>query len=282
MIMVKTIIHFLRTVSPWVFALAFLLCLLGAGFGSAYLLSKIERPRPFAKSHASLPEAAFLVSGQDPATSLEEGLSFLYFEDNDGKRIAQSIVQSFIQKALGDTISMESLRESFSNAPFLFLLRENEEGKLAWLFSSTVMNPSVLSQNLHHSFLADFPAVSIRTRTVPSGKIVEDVIFDDTALISTEERSYGYTIRRSTHVESGASFLTAEKNGEILLSNDRRFLMEILLADDLPQKSMFFAKPATVGWFAEVFPDSDLLRHAQRMLAQKEEVLSLSSFVCIP
>lgn len=281
MIMVNTLLRFLRTVSPWVFALVLLFVLLGGGLMGAYLLSKVERPRLIIKSTDSLPEASFIVSGQDPFTTLDAGFSLLYFNDDD-RRIAQSIVQSFLRKALGGKIPAESLRESFAGAPFLFLIREREEGKLAWLFSAQSDVPEDFANNLHHSFLSQFPAVGIRTRTVPSGKTVEDVVYDENALVSTDERWHGYLIRRSTHAESGMSFLTAEQNGDIFLSNDRSLLMEILLGDGIPQKSIFLANSAIVGRFAEIFPDADLLRHAQGMLARKEEALSLSSFVCIP
>lgn len=281
MTMVKSILRFLRTVSPWVFALVLLLVILGGGLAGAYLLSTVERPRLIIKSTDSLPEASFIVSGVDPFTTLDTGFSFLYFNDDD-RRIAESIVQSFLKKALGEKIPVESLRESFAGAPFLFLIREREEGKLAWFFSGQPDVSENLAENLHDSFLSQFPAASIRTRTVPSGKTVEDVIFDQDAFISAEERWHGYLIRRSTHVESAESFLTAEKNGEILLSNDRSVLMEVLLSERNSQKSIFSANSAIVGRFADVFPDADLLRHAQGVLARKEGALSLSSFACIP
>ncbi len=279
--MVNTLLRFLRTVSPWVFALTLFLVFIGGGLMGTYLLSKVERPRLVVQGPDSVPEASFVVSGMDPFATLDTGFSLLYFNDDD-RRIAQSIVQSFLKAALGEKIPMASLREIFANAPFLFLIREREEGKLAWLFSARLSVPGDFAENLHDSFLSQFPAASIRTRTVPSGKTVEDVIFDEDALISTEERWHGYIIRRSTHAESGRSFLTAEKSGEILLSNDRSVLIEILLAGGIPQRSIFSANPAIIGRFAEVFPDSDLLRHVQGMLAHKEEALSLSSFVCIP
>ena len=280
MIMVNTLLRFLRTVSPWVFALLLLLVLLGGGLMGAYLLSKVERSRIVQRTD-SFPEASFIVSGQDPSVALDTGLSFLYLAADD-RRIAQSIVRSLLKAALGEKMPMESLRESFAGAPFLFLIRERGEGKLAWLFSAGLDVHEDLAENLHDSFHSQFPAASIRTRTVPSGKTVEDVIFDGEALVSTEESWHGYRIRRSTHAESGMSFLTAEKNGEILLSNDRSVLIEILLAGGIPQKSIISANPAIIGRFAEVFPDSDLLRHVQGMIVHKEEALSLSSFVCIP
>lgn len=276
------IFRFLRASSPWVFALALLLCILGGGFAGALLLSTIERPRAEVTNADALPDASFLVSGQDPASDLDDALSFLYYKDDDALRISQSIIQSILERAIGAALSVATLRTTFSHAPYLFLLRErDDEGKIAWLFSARLDVPPDLSRNLHDSFLSRFPSAVIRTRVVPSGKKVEDVVFDESVLISLEERSYGYAIRRSTHVESGASFLSAEKDGEIFLSNNRSLLMEILLQGAFPKATMFAANPAAVERFAEIFPDADILRYA-RGISTKEEALSLSSFVCIP
>src|SRR3989344_1349866 len=112
--MVKHLLRLLRTVSPWVFALVFLLILLGGGLIGAYLLSKVERPRFIVQSNDFVPEGSFVVSGQDPSTALDTGLSFLYYKDAD-RRIAQSIVQSFLKAALGEKMPMESLRATFAD-----------------------------------------------------------------------------------------------------------------------------------------------------------------------
>ncbi len=286
MIMVEKVRQFLSSVSVWGTALlCSLLLLLVASLGFLFLRTQ-ERPTNSLErtEEPSLSGRFFASSGVGAEQKLTEGLKFLYGEGTDEEQIALGIIDGWGKNFFGSGDTLHSFLSEFSGSPYYFVLREGENEHLQWLLSFVPPpDHDDIIDRLHAAFAERFPHAKVRTRTVPSGKMVEDLVFDEQSVLLTTESWRGVRIKRSTHVESGESFLTVDSRGILAIANDRELLTEVLQREIPMGQNMLFAHRDLLYRYSDIFPDSDILRHFRGMTVESQDpLLSLSSWACIP
>lgn len=226
----------------------------------------------------------FLAQGTNPQKSIDDTLTYLYGEDVDSINISKAVIDSLVTGFFSSDIAYAPLLTSFGDVPFSFLVQGESDGSYEWGFAiaSNSVDGSILIPQLHRSFESRFPHAVERTRNLPSGKVMRDIVSSDVAVRSESEEWHEFTIIRSTHEDSNTSFLTAEGHGMIVFANNRELLLSVLRSGMPPGNNALLLHKALFGVLLESLPESDTLRLVHALYTEKEDVLSLSSFRCIP
>lgn len=224
----------------------------------------------------------FVAEGINPLGALNQGLGFLYKSKSDDEKISYALIQSYFAEIFGDENQFEDLLGSDSDAPFKFVVKDVEDG-IVWTLSTSLPEyGDDLVDSLHKSFADGFSPALVRERTVPTGRIVRDIIVDEVGVTESKERWRTYQMRESNHFESGDTFITAARGRNLVLGNDKNLVMEVV--ESAPASAtQFFASASGLHLFSLAFPDSDVLRHFSGLISDGDEGhLSLSSWQCIP
>lgn len=227
----------------------------------------------------------FFASGRNPAAALEQGISFLYRGSENQYRLAQALIRSLVLTQFPQELDLAQILNELSDIQFSFLLAKKPEQKSAWVVSLSSLDQKEgenISSLLHVLFAARFPAMEVRTRTMPSGAVVRDIVSTMVPVRGIEETIDGFTVRQSTHQETGELFLSASKGNALLFGNDQHLLLS-LLRHPLSGGESFVVTREGLELFDANFPESDVLRYAKALFAGgKEDRLSLSSWRCLP
>ena len=223
----------------------------------------------------------FVVEGMDPAATFDQGMSFLYEHGSGDSKISKALIQSYFSDIFGNDYLITDLLELTGDSPFRFVMKDVDDG-IIWAFSVSLSEPSDVVDSLHKSFADQFSPAVIRERTVPTGRVVRDVVVDPFVTTEYEERWRGYQIRESFHSESNKVFITASEGINVILGNDKGLVVEVVKSEPV-SSATFFASASGLHLFSAAFPDSDVLRYAAGLLSGNyEDHLSLSSWQCIP
>jgi len=276
--------HLFSNVSAWILALSASCIVLTIALVAFMLLGQYEGARSKIRSMPEYPISEgthFFAAGKNASATLSGALAYLY-DDADSVRLAHAIIDSYIANIFGDEISLKFLLTAFDGAPFAFLFRP-EEGKPQWGFViADTADEAAFIQTLHRAFDSQFSPVILRTRTLPSGAVVHDAVATDVAVLNDTEEWHGFTIVRSTHHYSGFSFFTAMGDGMTAVSNSRDILLFMLRSGAPHGENTLLLHRDAFDAFSAIFPGSDALRFTRGIFAGEEDVLSLSSFRCIP
>jgi len=271
-------------IPAWIVALSASCVVLAMAFAAFMLLGQYEGALPtiYSVPEYPLPEGThFFAAGKNSSVALSGALAYLY-DDADSVKLAHAIIDSYSAKIFGDEISLKFLLTAFDDTPFAFLFRP-EEGEPQWGFViADTADETAFISTLHRAFAHQFPPVKMRSRTLPSGATVTDVIASDRAVLNDTERWHGFTIIRSTHQYSRSSFFTAAGNGMIVASNSRDVLLFMLRSGAPHGERALLLHRDVFDAFSALFPSSDALRFTDGIFTMEEDVLSLSSFHCIP
>ena len=226
-------------------------------------------------------DCMFVVEGMDPAATFDQGMSFLYEHGSGDSKISKALIQSYFSDIFGNDYLITDLLELTGDSPFRFVMKDVDDG-IIWAFSVSLSEPSDVVDSLHKSFADQFSPAVIRERTVPTGRVVRDVVVDPFVTTEYEERWRGYQIRESFHSESNKVFITANEGINVILGNDKGLVVEVVKSEPV-SSATFFASASGLHLFSAAFPDSDVLRYAAGLLSGNyEDHLSLSSWQCIP
>jgi len=268
--------------SAWVFAFLSVGCILllaSCGLrGKEDIHIEVQAEERFSLDSDEL----LLVSGRNPESSVEHLLTQLYGKDTDDRRIADAVLASLTEEVLGEELPLLSTLHSLGDIPFTVMLREDEGGKKEWLVMLSDVGQKNFASILHQAFTNRFPRGKLRERTMPSGRVVRDVLIDDEAVISTEESWRNVQITRSTHIASAESLLTGIRGDTVYFGNSRALLLQFIHEKVPKERPLLLLHEAGLFLLTDAFPDSDLLRYARAFLIGKEDILSLSSFECLP
>ncbi|HLC76467.1 MAG TPA: hypothetical protein VJB82_05135 [Candidatus Peribacterales bacterium] len=279
--------HILKLLPAWILALVVSSAVLAMSLIAFVFLGRYEGMLSNSLDLSKLMEqedTLLLVQGKNPLESMNTALQYLYGEEEDSFRIAEAVIDSFLADIVLDDSSPQSLLDTFGDAPFTLSIRQENDGSYAWGFSvpSGGIKESLLIQKLHRGFADRFSLGEIRTRTLPGGTVMQDIIASDSVVLSESEKWREFTILRSTHQNTGESFLTAEGQGITVFANNREVLVS-LLRNGLPNgKNTLLLHRSALEALSEVLPDSDTFRFVRSLFTDQDDVLSLSSFRCIP
>lgn len=236
------------------------------------------------RTDVPLERLIFSFHGNDAKHALQELLSLIYGEQSDDRRIADAVIASLVREMFGDAVTAGSLLHAFGDAPFFIIVQARQDKSPAWVVSLDATDAvfAAQSQLLHNAFESRFPSISIRTRTVPSGKELRDVIANGGSVDRTEERWGAYRVTQSTEKHAGNSFLSAFDGSKMLAGNDRNLLAMVTAKEnDLQADEALFVNREGFRLFSSILPDSPVIRYARGIL-RKDHELSLSSFFCMP
>ncbi len=283
--MLQTLFHQrLQSGFTWIIAVLIAVFVLFASICVFILLSRIEFPvnkNPEHNFYSKCEDCMFVVEGSNPSAMLNQGINFLYKDGSDEGLISHALPQSYFSDVFGDGHRLKELLESAGDEPFKFIIKDGE-GSIAWAFSTSLSESGDVVDSLHKNFADEFSPAVIRERTVPTGRVVRDVVADPVGVKNYEEKWRSYRIRESAHADSGNTFVTAARGDHVALGNGKDPLLEVI--ESAPSDQLqFFASASGFYLFSRAFPDSDVLRHVRGILSKTYEGhLSLSSWQCIP
>lgn len=245
---------------------------------SARLISGSVRFHSSDGMHSSSGVLLF-VQGVDPLKDLNSLRSQLYGADEDTARIAQGVLQSFLTERMGTGVSLMSLFGQFGQSPYAFLLKKGDEGSLTWVFAvqsqSSTEEVRLLLDQLQAGVKAHSSPAMVRTRTLPDGRVVRDVVHNPD-LLHMEERSYRRYLVRSMHYGYPRQmWIDAHYNDAYLVSNNAQLLQETIDSGFLPAIRSIKITPEGFEHLRLLFPDSDMMRLIARLTAQKGDSKAL-------
>ena len=287
--LMRSMMHFLpirrlKSVLMWVIAVLIAVFIFIAAFYAFNFLSWIEFPvkkNPEHNIYSKCEDCMFVVEGINPSANFNNGINFLYKDGSGESKISYALIQSYFSDIFGNDYLITDLLELTGDSPFRFVMKDVDDG-IIWAFSVSLSEPSDVVDSLHKSFADQFSPAVIRERTVPTGRVVRDVVVDPFVTTEYEERWRGYQIRESFHSESNKVFITASEGINVILGNDKGLVVEVVKSEPV-SSATFFASASGLHLFSAAFPDSDVLRYAAGLLSGNyEDHLSLSSWQCIP
>ena len=244
---------------------------------SARFISRSVRFRASDGVHSSSGVLMF-VQGLNPMADLQSASSLLYGENENKAFIAQGVMQSFLQERTGTGVIM-SVLDQLGVAPYAFLLRQGGEGQLKWVFA--VQSQSNKEDVLHlldqfqKGVMAQSSPAMVRTRTLPDGRVVRDVIRNPYPM-RTVEHSYRRYLVRTVHYDDPLHmWIDAHYKDAYLLSNDTQLLQETIDSGFLPSLRSIKLTPEGFERIRALFPDSDMMRLIGGLVAQKSDSKAL-------
>ena len=89
-----------------------------------------------------------------------------------------------------------------------------------WIFVSNSEMSGQHISDLHEIFASKFPKGIVRSREMPNGEIVEDIVEDEQGVSKKSEKIRGFDVIISKHFDTSEAFITAQKENIFLFGND--------------------------------------------------------------
>lgn len=190
----------------------------------------LSPPSLSSSSFAALPRLPDLLFGVRGVHAERDFLSLAWVLAGEEEETLAPIVSGAAQAALTRAIGKEDLKALLARiegVPYAFLLREGSGGTLEWLAAVETGGEgesAELLRSLEERFTARLPLARFRSRTLPSGKVVRDVVADPSLLTREEHPSRGYDVTILRHRGTPDTLASARKGGVLLLSDSSPFL----------------------------------------------------------
>lgn len=267
-------------------------------------VSPLSRSSPLLSLVSNSASLFFGVSGSDAGSELQKLLSLLSGGDADRSIVLEGFLHAAYAHLFGEEMELRSLFPVLRDTPYAFLLSEarlpdgqGSPGTLAWLFAAEQRKGSELMeevQRLERGFSSRFPLAMVRERTLPSGKVVRDVVSDPRALTREEDSYRGYRLVQVRHIAAGQelirgtplrsasqasqSFAGQGRGDVVLLSSEMTLLRHAI--DTLADASLWGPPDGLPhGTTHTVFVTQDALRFSAPLIGDAPFFQSLPSFL---
>lgn len=174
----------------------------------------------------------FAGNGEDAAGDFQRVISLLGDTDEDRAVILRGVMEASFQTFFGREMSFASILPS---TPYAFLLRSGSGTSTEWLLSLSHVHDREDEEGkiaaLEKGFASRFPPALIRTRTLPTGLPLQDIMQNPEPLAITETPYHGATLRILRDPKTGIVFAEGKRGGLLFLSNAEALLRESLEAD---------------------------------------------------
>ena len=213
------------TLWGWAFLLSAVLVLISLFF--VYQLS-YSQPQKTDISTSVSEDVLFVAAGEHLSADLDRALSLIYTDESDEVVIAKALLHSLFRDVFGDSADLSAILSTLPPSSYSVILQKKEDAPLEWLFNLTISQEESetedLLRTLREGFSSRFTNTKVRTRELPSGREVQDVIEDEVGITDISSIERRFFIRTLRHEESGESFYAAKRGGRLLLSNSEELI----------------------------------------------------------
>jgi hypothetical protein len=221
----------------------------------------------------------------------------IFGDDEDAAHIASGVMQSLFEGMFGMSVDLQSSLTTVGLSPYAISVHSASGGVLEWVFAveegREVDSRQEILHLLKEGFSTRFLSGIVRTRVLPSGNVVRDIVADTQGIEVVEERVNGFSVHTLRHRLSGREFVYALHAGYLLrsgkdrlvLSNSRERLIAALERSWQPGYRLFLSRKG-LDLFTALFPESDMTNAIGRLIPHEgtlcESCLFCSSSVVLP